>query len=224
MLGSGSTTGIAVNTPDDGKREKTKEKALTSSRDAFDIHRQMVVFLFAATFTILVVFVFFLWRLYVAYTVSGDPSTSSFGVTPLMVVALGGVLGGFVSALRRLYAFAPIFPSATFSFWSRRSTAYVLMYSAIPPLVGAIAAVVVYLIFAGGMVQGPLFPMFDFDPRPGHPKDHTFGNFVANWGPKETIDYAKAFVWAFIAGFSEKFVPDILNRLGRSVEKPDEEA
>ena len=213
-----------MNTPDDMKVEKVEKQKETPGRDAFDIHRQMVVFLFAATFTIIVVFVFFLWRLYVAYTVSGDPSASGFGITPLMVVALAGVLGGFVSALRRLYAFAPVFPSTTFSFWSRRSTAYVLMYSAIPPLVGAIAAVCVYLIFAGGMLQGPLFPAFDFDPRPGHPKDHTFANFIANWGPKETVDYAKAFVWAFIAGFSEKFVPDILNRLGQSAQKPDEGA
>jgi hypothetical protein len=213
-----------MSTPDDKRAEKVEEREEISGRNAFDVHRQMVVFLFAATFAIIVVFAFFLWRFYVAYTVSGDPSAAGFEVTPLMVVALAGVLGGFISALRRLYAFAPVFPSTSFSFWSRRSTAYVLMYSAIPPLVGAIAAVVVYLIFAGGMLQGPLFPAFDFDPRPGHPKDHTFANFLTNWKPKETVDFAKAFVWAFIAGFSEKFVPDILNRLGQSAQKPDEDA
>lgn len=213
-----------MNTPDDKKEEKSDKKEEKSGRDAFDIHRQMVVFLFAATFASIAILAFALWRLNIAHNVSGDTSANGSHVTALMVMALAGVLGGFVSALRRLYAFAPVFPSITFSFWSRRSTAYVLMYSCIPPLVGAIAAVVVYLIFAGQMLQGPLFPAFDFDPRPGHPRDHTFENFVANWQPKQTIDYAKAFVWAFIAGFSEKFVPDILNRLGQSSQDSDKDA
>jgi len=37
--------------------------------------------------------------------------------------------------------------------------------------------------------------------------------FVAYWSPKDAATNAKAIVWGLIAGFSERFVPDILNRL-----------
>lgn len=40
-----------------------------------------------------------------------------------------------------------------------------------------------------------------------------FHGFVAYWRPSGPAAYAKAIVWGFIAGFSERFVPNILNRL-----------
>jgi hypothetical protein len=81
----------------------------------------------------------------------------------------------------------------------------------IPPLIGAIAAVTLYLIFAAGLVTGTMFPEFHLSPL--NPRADDFDNFVQNWQPVLPTDYAKAIVWGFIAGFSERFVPDILNRL-----------
>ena len=43
--------------------------------------------------------------------------------------------------------------------------------------------------------------------------------FVACWIPDGPTAYAKAIVWRFVAGFPERFVPDILNRLGREDNK-----
>jgi hypothetical protein len=37
--------------------------------------------------------------------------------------------------------------------------------------------------------------------------------------PKDAAANAKAIVWGFIAGFSERFVPNILNRLATDTEK-----
>jgi hypothetical protein len=37
--------------------------------------------------------------------------------------------------------------------------------------------------------------------------------------PKDAAANAKAIVWGFIAGFSERFVPNILNRLATDKEK-----
>jgi hypothetical protein len=74
-----------------------------------------------------------------------------------------------------------------------------------------IGAIVLYLIFAGGLLKGDLFPEFHcsvFD------RSNDFHGFVTNWSPNGPAANAKAIVWGFIAGFSERFVPDILNRLG----------
>ena len=201
---------------DPSKTAPEKSHHVFTTED-FEIHKRMVAFMFAATSVLVAVFTVLLYWSYV-------DKQSKFHLSALMVVAVAGALGGFVSALRRLYDFAPIFPSGTFTFWKGKSTSYIIMYSSIPPVIGLIVAVVVYLIFAGKLIEGPLFPIFAFDPRPDQHKDDTFLNFLSNWQPKDAVDYAKAFVWAFIAGFSEKFVPDILNGLAKTAQKSDQAA
>jgi hypothetical protein len=166
--------------------------------DAFEIHRQMVIALFSAT-------------LIVSIALAAGLIASR--VTALMVVAAGGALGGFVSALRRLYAFQRVFPQNFFR-TMRRINLYLIVYSMIPSLVGAIGAVVLYMIFASGLVKGDLFPAFEMSPV--DQKQDAFQNFIANWQPSGPIDYAKALVWSFIAGFSERFVPDLLDRFASS--------
>ena len=166
--------------------------------DAFEIHRQMVIALFSAT-------------LIVSIALAAGLIASR--VTALMVVAAGGALGGFVSALRRLYAFQRVFPQNFFR-TMRRINLYLIVYSMIPSLVGAIGAVVLYMIFASGLVKGDLFPAFEMAPL--DQKRDAFQNFIANWQPAGPIDYAKALVWSFIAGFSERFVPDLLDRFASS--------
>jgi hypothetical protein len=36
--------------------------------------------------------------------------------------------------------------------------------------------------------------------------------------PEKTLDAAKALLWAFIAGFSEKLIPNILDKLAQQAE------
>jgi hypothetical protein len=161
--------------------------------DAFEVHRQMVIALFLATLILTTVISVGLLRSH---------------VTAAMAVAATGALGGFVSALRRLYTFQRFFPINFFKS-RRRVNVYLLIYSMIPSLVGAIAAIALYLLFASELVKGALFPQFHQDPLNTQPD--AFRNFVANWQPIAPADYAKALVWGFIAGFSERFVPDILD-------------
>jgi hypothetical protein len=87
----------------------------------------------------------------------------------------------------------------------------VIAYSLVPPLVGIIGAFVVYLLFAAGILKGDLFP--EFRCLEGH-TCNDFHGFVAYWLPADAESNAKAIIWGFIAGFSERFVPDILNRMG----------
>jgi hypothetical protein len=73
-----------------------------------------------------------------------------------------------------------------------------------------IGAVMVYLLFAAGLLKGDLFP--EFHCAVGQCAD--VHGFISNWSPIGAAANAKAIVWGFIAGFSERFVPDILNRMG----------
>ena len=179
--------------------------------DAFEVHRQMVIALFLAT---LVLSIILGVGLYISQEDIGNGN--AVHVTMLMVVAAAGALGGFVSALRRLYAFQRVFPVNFFKD-RHKVDLYLIIYSMIPSLVGAIAAATLYLIFASGLIKGDLFPLFNLSER--SPKTDPFQNFVANWQPASPSDYAKAIVWSFLAGFSERFVPDLLDRFASSQQK-----
>lgn len=181
-------------------RENTTADSRQPPLDAFEVHRQMVTALFVAT---------------VALSAALGVGLYLQQGTMLMVVVSAGALGGFVSALRRMYVFQRVFPLRFFK-RANRVDAYLVIYSMIPSLVGGIAAVALYLIFAARLIEGGLFPSFAADQTPASPALDEFKDFVANWQPRSNPDYAKALVWSFIAGFSERFVPDILERLAAS--------
>jgi len=96
---------------------------------------------------------------------------------------------------------------ALFSLRAARRQAYLSIIS------GAISALVVFSVFAGGMVQGALFPTFvnkfTYTDAPFPMKLYDFFNST---GPQTHLDHGKLLVWCFIAGFAERFVPDMLDR------------
>jgi len=171
-----------------------------------DAHRLMVMWLFIST--LVIGFGFLALVLYFHFTGRG-------GVTIMIAVIVAGAGGGFVSSLRRLYSFQDIFPRHEYVQLFRRLNFYVVAYSLVPAIVGMIGAVIVYLVFAAGLLKGDLFP--EFHCAIGQCDD--FHGFVSNWAPKDAAANAKAIVWGFIAGFSERFVPDILNRLSENTKE-----
>lgn len=183
----------------------------STSTSSLDAHRLLVMWLFIATGAVSSLFVVFM--LYFERT--------GRGASLLLVVLPTGALGGFVSSLRRLYRFQSIYPSERYADLFRRSNFYVIAYSFVPALVGLIGAAVVYVVFAGSILKGPMFPEFGCGKTPDCivERCEAFHGFVRCWSPHGATEYAKAIVWAFVAGFSERFVPDVLNRLGSSEDR-----
>jgi len=130
---------------------------------------------------------------------------------PLLVLAiLAGMPGAFFSALTRLYnvdqaSLALITPTVR-----QLGGRYLMMYSLVPPIIGAIAAVVLYLIFVGRLLEGGLFPSFSC--RKGM-ECLSVPDLMNNYWPSYPEDYGKVLVWTFAAGFSERLVPDVLQGL-----------
>jgi hypothetical protein len=178
-----------------------------TDQETLDAHQLLVMCLFIST--LVIGSAFLLLILYFDKTGRG-------GITVLMPVIVAGAGGGFVSSLRRLYSFQDIFPKREYVRLFHRMNLYVLAYSFVPALVGMIGAIILYLLFAAGLLKGDLFPEFHCA---ANQMCDDFHGFVSHWRPDSPSANAKAIVWGFIAGFSERFVPDILNRLGSKEDK-----
>lgn len=120
-----------------------------------------------------------------------------------------GLVGAGFSVLSRLYSLT----------WTLRITAQIedaqalkkgLVINCVLSLVeGVFAASVMYLLFTSGLLNGELFPKFN---EPNGYYQSSFLRFL-ECEPKSPPDAAKLLIWAFIAGFAERLVPDKLNRL-----------
>jgi hypothetical protein len=76
-----------------------------------------------------------------------------------------------------------------------------------PVLAGALA-IVMYIFLVGKFIDGPLFPAFQTPEVPNR-----FIDFLWNSTVVDAASAAKLCFWAFSAGFVEKLVPNILDRL-----------
>lgn len=169
-------------------------------------YRQMLTYLFFATIAMIVLIAVPLVLSYNGQG-SGDPPV-------FVLVILAGALGAFFSALARLYGFEDL-PVALMQpdigTWGRLS---LVIYSLVPPLTGAIGAAVIYMLFAAGFVKGDLFPTF-ICKADGPGACNGLQKFMQSYGPAQASDYAKALLWGFVAGFSERLIPDALQTFAK---------
>lgn len=115
----------------------------------------------------------------------------------LPVVFAMGALGSFVSIQRRLkelsIADLELFVKSKGHRW-------------LAPLTGGIMAALLYCLFIAELLSGNLFPTFT-EVSTETPSGFGILFQIASSDPK---DYAKLVFWSFTAGFSERFVTDII--------------
>ena len=134
-------------------------------------------------------------------------------IETLPTVLLFGALGAFVSLQRRLKSL-----SEEDLLLLRES----ITYTWLAPLAGAMLAGVLYLVFVGQVLTGPLFPEFNSDSDAVEKAVGLAKLFqIESASP---VDYAKLLFWSFLAGFSESFVTDILGRFEKQDGKPGSQA
>ena len=130
-------------------------------------------------------------------------------LTILVVVVLAGALGALFSALTRLYTLRQL-PAALLLVDKKRPQGkYLLVFCLVPPIVGMIGSAFFYLFMQSGIVSSSIFVNFTCNASNAC-KDL---GCLLSYSPCTPADYAKAVVWGFVAGFSERLVPNVLARL-----------
>jgi hypothetical protein len=115
--------------------------------------------------------------------------------TLLSLAAITGAVGSFISALLRIAAV----PEST----EVARNAVALRYSEsirLSPVTGFVFAILLCFIFGGHLINGILFPNTDG---------------LARWPDLlfSAAELAKLVVWAFLVGFAERLMPDMLDRM-----------
>ena len=118
---------------------------------------------------------------------------------------LCGIIGGFVSIQQRIKTVTDEELTLLTQSWFP-----ILLI----PVFGGVFALVLYCLFLSGIISGNLFPAFYFPEPPNSGPDTPFMiDVFTKTYPLTGQDLAKFLFWSFIAGFSERFVPQIITNV-----------
>jgi hypothetical protein len=125
----------------------------------------------------------------------------------VVYVFASGLVGGFVSIQQRL-------PKIALNELRELSNSWLSIL--LIPLNGGIFAVILMLMFISGIIEGTLFPVYPESMVIEHQDLDDLVTKFTNWlqttFPKTGADIAKLLFWSFVAGFSERFVPQIIRK------------
>lgn len=125
----------------------------------------------------------------------------------VVIVFTAGLIGGFVSIQQRL-------PRIGLGELRELSTSWLSIL--LIPVNGGIFALVLMLLFVSGIVEGALFPKYGEMPPFDHKSLEELMVLYSSWlkttFPATGPDIAKLLFWSFVAGFSERFVPQIIRK------------
>ena len=125
-----------------------------------------------------------------------------------------GIVGGFVSIQQRIKNVSDDELELLCGSWFQ-----ILLV----PIFGGIFALVLYTVFIGKIITGAMFPEFQIPSPSENGVDATFINQILTESyPKSGEDLGKFIFWSFVAGFSERLVPQIINKTASGAIKSDE--
>ena len=127
-----------------------------------------------------------------------------------LVIFMVGTVGGCANNFRRVQKMTT--GSLPKEDLTTRRLITIQIYTS--PILGGVFAYALYLIFMAGFLQGSFFPSFKSATEPYE----TYANFVALTQPATNADVAKAVLWAFIAGFSERLVPNFIDKIAKEAD------
>jgi hypothetical protein len=123
-----------------------------------------------------------------------------------VMVVLTGMAGAVVKNTRRVLLLSQSRQKTVLTESDERILTIQLYLST---LVGGLLALVLWAAFLGGLVQGALFPKITVAAQP-----YTdLSEFMTYTHLESFADAAKALFWSFIAGYSERFMPSIIDKL-----------
>jgi hypothetical protein len=136
--------------------------------------------------------------------------TAFFGATWLLrwrfnisSVCFGcGLVGGFVSIQQRLKSVSDEELALLSQSWFQ----IVLI-----PIYGGIFALILYIGFLAQIINGAAFPRFYIPAFQDPPVPGDVIRFFSDTFPASGIDVAKLFFWCVVAGFSERFIPQVIS-------------
>lgn len=127
----------------------------------------------------------------------------------VLLVFIAGLVGGFVSIQQRL-------PKITTNELEALSSSWFSI--TLIPINGGIFALVLMLMFVSHIIQGQLFPTYPSEKDFPITDLSTFVRWAKLSYPVSGVDVAKLLFWSFVAGFSERFVPQIIRRTSEDLE------
>jgi hypothetical protein len=123
----------------------------------------------------------------------------------LVVAIFFGILGGAVSTIQRIQSL-PANSTTLTNLKSMQGWHVALLTS---PLIGGISAALLFFLCAGEELPQTIFPVLkNYDSRQNAVLNVFFGG-----GAIDFSNVAKLIIWSFVAGFSERFIPDTVSRL-----------
>lgn len=133
----------------------------------------------------------------------------------LPIIFGAGLVGGFVSIQQRLPKIGELELQELSGSWSS-----ILLI----PLNGGIFAIVLHLAFQGEILQGDLFPKYVSDSAENLTGVQTLAKWMKTTRPDTLHDLAKMVFWGFVAGFSERFVPQIIGKTTQQAHGKDDDS
>ncbi|MEY4752393.1 MAG: hypothetical protein RJA44_68 [Pseudomonadota bacterium] len=126
-----------------------------------------------------------------------------FDIKPMLTPLIFGcgLIGGFVSIQQRIR----LLSNEELDLLSRSWFQVLLI-----PIYGGIFSLVLHVGFLSGIITNSAFPAYYIPEFSNPPRPTDIIAFFADTAPKTGQDLAKLLFWSFISGFSERFVPQLL--------------